>query len=187
MTEVGLWHDVSSRPTRNRLRYLRGGSTTPSACPYAGARTEILLLGRNPRRHPSIRRDDPHRIGKTAFLTLGGSAGSHPSRLHMGAASRKEWPSRNCPCLGMDGIYKVCFSGPKNSPSESGYEPGVFDGGGCWKSLRRKNVQLPLFPARMEICLCPVVPRFSQPVAIHDTKNRVTTATGLRRFSSLLV
>ncbi|WP_279062285.1 hypothetical protein [Bilophila wadsworthia] len=38
LTEVGLWHDVSSR-LREPASILSGAAATPLPCPYAGART----------------------------------------------------------------------------------------------------------------------------------------------------
>ena len=159
LTEVGLWHDVSSR-LREPASILSGGATTtPLPCPYAGARTGNPA----PRRTHGIprSRDNPHHRKPAPQA---GGALSHPSRLTWVAASPKNGLA-DCPVWERTSA-RYAFA--RRTPQRSRNEP-FFRRRGRWKSLREKRTAPP-FPHRMEICLALSAPLL-QPVASTIQKN----------------
>ena len=109
LTEVGLWHDVSSR-LREPASILSGGSSNASALPVRWRSNRKSCSSTNPR-HPSIpRQPTPSKTCSSSWRSAIPSFSSH-----MGCRKPKEWP-RGLSCLGKD-VCKVCFR-PKNSPTK---------------------------------------------------------------------
>ena len=109
LTEVGLWHDVSSR-LREPASILSGGNNNASALPVRWRSNRKSCSSTNPR-HPSI----PRQPTPSKTCSSSGRSAIPSFSSHMGCRKPKEWP-RGLSCLGKD-VCKVCFR-PKNSPTK---------------------------------------------------------------------